>query len=829
MGSPFGHAPGDVSDALTPEETDALVAAADREGLAMADDLRDGNIPAEHRLDRLEKVVADDPAAAAAAKKLRDHALEAQGKDGEQTKYENYHAVVPDAHAFVGMGSPSYEGKGATDPVVQKTTKDLDADYPGLLRIVRPGESLDPNDLATVGDSEGRQSVSVWTDAAEKQREVAIKSGANIAKPDAKVSDLLLSDHFFNDKEMLDWGARQSKTEPYGKDGKGRLVTQAGDMSSLENIRKTVIEHEFGHILENALRQRNPKAWKDIKDYLIHDGKPSAAFQDDQLPSIYAARSPAEYVAESFVNWRQKGNKANRSSRFIGTKLDSLKVKTERQAKTYKKPRGMGSPPPSFDDYLNWNKGKRSAEDVERSMLEKPPEPVRNIPDFTHVTLTDVKGAGGSNGARIAKDKDGNEWLLKTYRGDHDRVATELLANAIYRELGVPVSNAGLGNSKHPEYGDTMALAYPLVKGDIKRWHEPNAELGEGFVADALLANWDVVGLTQDNVLWNNGSPIRLDQGGTLEYRAQGQKKEFGPVPSELWTMRSGMGQANGTMDITEAGMRASAADAAIRLSPERIDELVDQAPFDDEAMRERIRQSLKDRVAWLDAFSRGEVDLPRPLAKKEASDYFAERDSELETMPSEDRAVNDYLGPLGSEIDEHLQSGRPKEEASEEVRQAITEMDMLLGIPETKLDEEVDVYVPIPINIRPEDWDGKWVTEKSYLPLQIEPSFHSMKVTLPVGMNAIMPDALEGTSNRPGMVLVGRNTKLRVKAVRLDDGTIGLAAAAQPASAPKWKPEGMGSPEEITVWKDGEEKVIATVDAAGTVTVLDKAAYEAL
>ena len=66
------------------------------------------------------------------------------------------------------------------------------------------------------------------------------------------------------------------------------------------------------------------------------------------------------------------------------------------------------------------------------------------IPVYEAVDLQMGKGAGGSNGARWAFDGEGTRWLVKAYRGDEDRVATEALANAVYRAVGVPAADAGL-------------------------------------------------------------------------------------------------------------------------------------------------------------------------------------------------------------------------------------------------------------------------------------------------------------------------------------------------------------------------------------------------
>jgi len=48
--------------------------------------------------------------------------------------------------------------------------------------------------------------------------------------------------------------------------------------------------------------------------------------------------------------------------------------------------------------------------------------------------------------------------------------------------------------------------------------------LQKDFAADALLSNWDVIGVTADNIVGNDGKVYRVDNGGALEFRAQGLK-----------------------------------------------------------------------------------------------------------------------------------------------------------------------------------------------------------------------------------------------------------------------------------------------------------------
>jgi hypothetical protein len=222
------------------------------------------------------------------------------------------------------------------------------------------------------------------------------------------------------------------------------------------------------------------------------------------------------------------------------------------------------------------------------------------IPDYRSVRLNDLRRAGGTSGARIALDSKGNRWVVKHYSGNRDRVASELLANAIYRELRVLVPEAGIGVWELPGRGEVTAAIYPFIEGDQKAWSEPSAALAEDFVIDALLGNRDVIGLNQDNIIWQGTVPIRLDQGACFEFRAMGERKEYLPEPTELASMLLPSGQANGTMAITREQILKRSSEVASQMGPDRVDELVSAAPFEDEKMRERIRENLKSRLGHL-------------------------------------------------------------------------------------------------------------------------------------------------------------------------------------------------------------------------------------
>lgn len=170
--------------------------------------------------------------------------------------------------------------------------------------------------------------------------------------------------------------------------------------------------------------------------------------------------------------------------------------------------------------------------------------PSETLAQLATSNLEKIKSLGGSTGATLVKDKSGQQFVQKgpVSGAKAEHIKNEGDADRAYRALGVAVPD---GNDIDTMSG-TMKLtkfvegAEELGKLPPDQQKAARAELAKNFVADALLANWDVVGLNQDNILVKDGKPIRVDNGGALRYRAQGDLKgdAFGPEVKELQTMR---------------------------------------------------------------------------------------------------------------------------------------------------------------------------------------------------------------------------------------------------------------------------------------------------
>lgn len=161
----------------------------------------------------------------------------------------------------------------------------------------------------------------------------------------------------------------------------------------------------------------------------------------------------------------------------------------------------------------------------------------------------DIGSAGGTTGARVIRHKvTGEKFIKKTSNSGDDRLASEFIADALYRNAGVRVPQGKLyktptGTVKLTKFldGEIQTLSQYLGTATTAQRSAILEDARKSFHFDAWLGNWDSVGTGKDNMLVVNGKIWRVDNGGALKYRAQGQAKtlfDSDGVP-ELWTMRN--------------------------------------------------------------------------------------------------------------------------------------------------------------------------------------------------------------------------------------------------------------------------------------------------
>ncbi len=229
-----------------------------------------------------------------------------------------------------------------------------------------------------------------------------------------------------------------------------------------------------------------------------------------------------------------------------------------------------------------------------------------------------VKKLGGSTGAELVEDAAGNRFVRK--RGANAaHVREEFAADRMYEALGVNVPEGRLYDGPGGPVKLTRFLTGERLR-DVVAAGGPRAakvleRLQRDLAADALLGNWDVVGL--DNVLVDaKGVPWRIDNGGALRYRGAGVLKgAFGEYPIELWSLRDpklnpdagpmfkGTDPATIPARIRQIAAQRSALLAATpadlrAVLGARLDQLVSVADLMDEATADKWKIGYADELA---------------------------------------------------------------------------------------------------------------------------------------------------------------------------------------------------------------------------------------
>jgi hypothetical protein len=190
---------------------------------------------------------------------------------------------------------------------------------------------------------------------------------------------------------------------------------------------------------------------------------------------------------------------------------------------------------------------------------------------------------GSNPGAEFSVPTDDGFHRYYVKFADHegaDHVWNEQLADNIYRHLGVLVPN-----TKIVKIDTTNGHASQLLSPD----QSPEAgQLKNGFIFDALLANWDVV--RGDNHLTSNGQVYRIDNGGALLFRARGERKDdFDHNVAELESM---LGHYSG---ITPEDISSQLDTLQARFTDESISQLVDTVRLR-QANRDYLKKTLAQR-----------------------------------------------------------------------------------------------------------------------------------------------------------------------------------------------------------------------------------------
>lgn len=186
---------------------------------------------------------------------------------------------------------------------------------------------------------------------------------------------------------------------------------------------------------------------------------------------------------------------------------------------------------------------------------------------------------------------------------EKNRIWNEFLADRIYGHLGIPVPETSLvrvnrtyGHASEEKIADarTYAHASEILSTDAAQQEVIRQRLKNGFIVDALLANWDIAKV--GNVVASNGEVYRIDNGGALLFRAQGVRKtadEFGDTVTELISMRDGY------PSLEESDIQQQLAVLREKFQDGDIDNLVDSVRLN-QTDRNLLRTRLRNRRDYI-------------------------------------------------------------------------------------------------------------------------------------------------------------------------------------------------------------------------------------
>jgi SPP1 gp7 family putative phage head morphogenesis protein len=167
---------------------------------------------------------------------------------------------------------------------------------------------------------------------------------------------------------------------------------------------------------------------------------------------------------------------------------------------------------------------------------------------------------GGSTGAILYTDANGVPRLVVKKGGAPGQNDAEYTANKVYAAMadaGLPVSAVTTNYLPDGRIASDFLTGGVLLKdlsSSQRAQFKVDEQIRQGLLADALLANWDFLGMGSDNMMLSGGKLYRIDNGGTFNFRAQGKPKPFDAVPMEVFSLRKSSGQANSAWAAVDDG-----------------------------------------------------------------------------------------------------------------------------------------------------------------------------------------------------------------------------------------------------------------------------------
>lgn len=309
----------------------------------------------------------------------------------------------------------------------------------------------------------------------------------------------------------------------------------------------------------------------------------------------------------------------------------------------------------------------------------------------------------------------GDEVYVKNSKSE-SHAANELLANRFYELAGVAVPETFVDSTNPKIFGSKILPAGSPISAEIGNANIVK-RIQDDMAIDAWLGNWDVAGLTLDNITVIDGHPYRIDAGGSMLYRAQGSPKgaKFGNEVGELETFRS-------SLNPSAAKIFAGTTDAQIKdgveriaaISPDKIKSLVDEAQLPGS-----LADTLIARRDWL--MKKYKVDEPGVKLEASTVDFGAllpDDDAKLKVSRIYDPFTGKWmLMPEGTKAPDADKAFNSSSEL------LLEQGDLLIGSNKAVMVGDTVMLNPTYLNESGEIWNGA-LPGMAYTVNQINPSF---------------------------------------------------------------------------------------------------------
>jgi hypothetical protein len=189
---------------------------------------------------------------------------------------------------------------------------------------------------------------------------------------------------------------------------------------------------------------------------------------------------------------------------------------------------------------------------------------------------------------------------------ENDQLWCELLADDFYRILRISVAE-----TRPVEINGKLVRASSWIEGHIPTKDEFVRKINNGFIADCLLANWDIVAKLNNSIIEDKTKELyRTDNGGTLLFRACGTRKEnFDGIVAELESTRHSYPLLN------EEEIREQVFALKAKLTNEVIESKVDSVPLSKQDSN-YLKTILKQRGDFIIDYYNRDPNYPNEIPK---------------------------------------------------------------------------------------------------------------------------------------------------------------------------------------------------------------------